>query len=93
MKYLFVIVLLLLVSPYSVLANMYMYYGPYKHSKTYERRHENDYKPSKPKDIKLDGWGNYSTHKDKGVKYETYDKEENQDRDEYESDSEYAPAY
>jgi hypothetical protein len=37
---------------------MYMYYGPYKHSKTYERQHRNDFKFQEPEYPEYDGWGN-----------------------------------
>jgi len=76
--------LLIILCPYLSFANMYMYYGPYKHSETYKRQHENDYKLPEPKKIELDGWGNLKRESiDDNTEEENT--EENRDESEYDT--------
>jgi hypothetical protein len=83
--------------PQIVLAgNMYMYYGPYKHSKTYERQHRNDFKFPEPEYPEYDGWGNlkdpFEAQRAEEDSYESTKEEGTyeQDTDESESYSPYA---
>jgi len=90
----FVLGLFLFFPQIVISGNMYMYYGPYKHSKTYERQHQNDYKPAEPVYPEYDGWGNPINNYEykNGVKYESTEEERSpdQDRNQYQFDSSYA---